>query len=83
MRMTDLKKSLGKFTLTVDKLSIEEGKIHGIVGPNGCGKTVFLKTAAGILAPDQGTIDYEGLTRQDITMMFQRPYLMQTLFTRT
>lgn len=78
MRMTDLKKSLGKFTLTVDKLSIEEGKIHGIVGPNGCGKTVFLKMAAGILAPDQGTIDYEGLTRQDITMMFQRPYLMQT-----
>lgn len=78
MRMTDLKKSLGKFTLTVDKLFIEEGKIHGIVGPNGCGKTVFLKTAAGILAPDQGTIDYEGLTRQDITMMFQRPYLMQT-----
>lgn len=78
MKITNLEKQMGKFQLKVGHLSIEPGKIHGIVGPNGCGKTVFLKLAAGILSPDKGMIDYEGLTSRDITMMAQRPYLMQT-----
>lgn len=78
MKITDLEKTIGKFKLRVEELHLEQGKIHGIVGPNGCGKTVFLKLAAGILTPDKGTIDYEGITSREITMMSQRPYLMQT-----
>lgn len=78
MRITNLEKTVGKFRLEVDDLYIEPGKIHGIVGPNGCGKTVFLKTAAGIWKPDRGSIDYEGLNMREITMMLQRPYLMDT-----
>lgn len=77
MRITDLEKSIGSFQLKIDSLDIEPGEIHGIVGPNGCGKTVFLKLMAGILTPDKGKIDYGGLTARDITMMSQRPYLMQ------
>lgn len=77
MRITDLEKTVGKFKLQVEDLCFEQGKIHGIVGPNGCGKTVFLKLAAGILTPDKGTIDYGGITSREITMMSQRPYLMQ------
>ena len=76
MRITNLEKTIGNFHLEVDDLYIEPGKIHGIVGPNGCGKTVFLKMVAKILKPDGGNIDYEGLTGRDITMMSQRPYLM-------
>ncbi|WP_049727857.1 ATP-binding cassette domain-containing protein [Dorea sp. D27] len=78
MRITDLEKTIGTFHMEVDDLYIEPEKIHGIVGPNGCGKTVFLKIAAGILPPDTGTVDYDGLSPRDITMMFQRPYLMHT-----
>lgn len=78
MRITNLEKTAGKFHLKIEDLYLEPGKIHGIVGPNGCGKTLFLKIAAGILLPDKGMIDYEGLSKQEITMMFQRPYLMQT-----
>ena len=76
MKITNLEKTIGNFHLEVDDLYIEPGKIHGIVGPNGCGKTVFLKMVAKILKPDGGSIDYEGLTGRDITMMSQRPYLM-------
>lgn len=75
MRITNIEKTIGKFHMEVDDLYIEPEKIHGIVGPNGCGKTVFLKMLAGIIMPDKGTLDYEGLSPRDITMMFQQPYL--------
>lgn len=78
MKITNLKKKVAAFELFVDDLYIEQGKIHGIVGPNGCGKTIFLKLIMGIMKPDGGQIDYEGLTPRDITMMTQRPYLMHT-----
>lgn len=78
MKITDLHKKIGRFELNVESLSVEPGKIHGIVGPNGCGKTVFLKLVMGIINPDRGYIDYEGILPQEITMMTQRPYLMRT-----
>ena len=37
-------------------INIEEGKIYGILGPNGGGKSTFLKIAAGLLKPSQGEI---------------------------
>ena len=42
-------------------MNIEKGKIYGILGPNGGGKSTFLKIAAGLLKPSQGeiTIDNE------------------------
>ncbi|MBQ1329174.1 MAG: ATP-binding cassette domain-containing protein [Mogibacterium sp.] len=76
MRITELRKKIGKTDLYIDDLKIESGLIHGLVGPNGCGKTTLLKLIMGITEPDSGHIDYEGLKPSDITMMSQRPYLM-------
>lgn len=78
MKITDLELTMGNFTLSVDHLFIEPGKIHGIVGHNGSGKTILLKTIMGILKPDKGDIDYEGLQQTEITMMSQRPYLLHS-----
>lgn len=36
--------------------TFEKGKIHGIVGNNGSGKTVLMKCICGFLKPDSGTI---------------------------
>lgn len=36
--------------------SFEKGKIHGIVGNNGSGKTVLMKCVCGFLRPDTGEI---------------------------
>jgi len=45
------KKALDKIDLT-----IEMGRIYGMLGPNGGGKSTFLKIAAGLLKPSQGEI---------------------------
>lgn len=36
---------------------IEEGKILGIIGQNGAGKSTMLRAIAGIFSPDKGSID--------------------------
>lgn len=76
MRITELRKKVGKTDLYIKDLKIESGMIHGLVGPNGCGKTSLLKLIMGITEPDSGVIDLEGLRPSDMTMMSQRPYLM-------
>jgi ABC-type multidrug transport system ATPase subunit len=76
MRITELRKKIGKTDLYIENLKIENGRIHGLVGPNGCGKSTLLKLIMGIIEVDSGFIDYEGLQASEITMMSQRPYLM-------
>lgn len=39
---------------------VEEGKILGIIGKNGSGKSTMLRAIAGIFSPDKGTIDLHG-----------------------
>ncbi|MDD5236068.1 MAG: ABC transporter ATP-binding protein [Candidatus Omnitrophica bacterium] len=41
-------------------LKIEKGKILGIIGENGAGKTSLLKLIAGMLIPDKGTLNISG-----------------------
>ncbi|MGN1160524.1 MAG: ATP-binding cassette domain-containing protein [Lachnospiraceae bacterium] len=41
-------------------ITFEKGKIHGLIGDNGCGKTVFFKCICGILAATGGQITIDG-----------------------
>ncbi len=77
MKITDLQKKQGDFRMKIDSLTLESGKIHGIIGGNGCGKTTLCKLIMGTLKPDQGFVDYEGLDPGKITMTAQRPYFIQ------
>ena len=76
MKITNLKKKIGDFSLNIECMDIPMGKIYGIIGSNGCGKTTLMKMMAGVLAPDSGHIDYGHLTARDITMVFRKPYLL-------
>lgn len=78
MIITDLHKNLGSFSLDIDDLRIEHGLVHGLAGHNGCGKTVLLKLIMGIMAADRGVIDTEGISRMEMTMMSQRPYMLSS-----
>ena len=55
-----LRKRLGK-NQAHDGLSLhfEPGLLHGLIGPDGAGKTTFLRTAMGLLKPDAGELHYQ------------------------
>ena len=54
----NLKKSYkrGKFVLDDFNLQIPSGKVVGLLGPNGCGKSTLIKLTAGLLQPNAGEI---------------------------
>jgi len=55
--------------------SFEKGKIHGIIGKSGCGKTSLLYLTAGLLKARQGAVLIGGTEaspgRRDISMILQ------------
>lgn len=54
-------KAFGKDQILKDvNLTIPEGKIYGVVGNNGSGKTVLMKCICGFLRPDGGRIFVNG-----------------------
>jgi ABC-type branched-subunit amino acid transport system ATPase component len=41
-------------------LSVDRGECHGIIGPNGSGKTTFFDLVTGVTDPDSGTVRFDG-----------------------
>lgn len=61
VEVTNLSKSFGKEKVLKNiTLSLESGKIHGIIGRNGSGKTVLMKCILGFLKPDEGSVTVFG-----------------------
>jgi ABC-2 type transport system ATP-binding protein len=60
--LTKLRKSFGELT-AVDglTLTVRKGEVFGLLGPNGAGKTTTLSIAVGLLRPDDGGAELEGL----------------------
>ena len=54
------KKYGGLIALNSVDLSIESGKIIGLLGPNGSGKTTLIKIINGLLTPTSGTVTIDG-----------------------
>lgn len=45
-------------------LTLEGGKIYGLVGENGSGKTMLMRTVCGLVRPDRGTVTFDGQDRK-------------------
>jgi ATP-binding cassette subfamily E protein 1 len=51
-----LKKSYGEFELEVEEGTINKGEVIGVLGPNGIGKTTFIRMLSGLEKPDEGEV---------------------------
>jgi ATP-binding cassette subfamily E protein 1 len=49
-----IEKSYEDFSLTIESGNIHKGEIIGVLGPNGIGKTTFIKLLVGLEKPDKG-----------------------------
>ena len=60
-------------------LKLEPGRIYAMLGPNGSGKTTWMKMAAGLIKPTSGEVYYKGEpvgleSRKEIAYMSTEPY---------
>ena len=75
LQTESLSKDYGRFpALKNVDLTIENGKVIGLLGPNGSGKTTLLKMIAGLLTPTSGTIRIAGeepgvITKQQVSFL--------------
>ena len=58
VKINNLTKTFNKIT-AIDNLSleIEKGKITGLIGADGAGKTTLIRLIIGLLLPDSGNIE--------------------------
>lgn len=74
------KKFGAKTALKAVDLHLERGRIIGLLGPNGSGKTTFLKIANGLLRPSGGELTINGNqpgieTKKSVSYLPDRTYL--------
>lgn len=74
-----VKKYYSKTAVNGISFDIDQGKIYALLGPNGSGKTTFMKIAAGLVKPTSGTITYKGnqigpVTKKRIAYMSTEPF---------
>ncbi|MBQ0000896.1 MAG: ABC transporter ATP-binding protein [Clostridiales bacterium] len=73
------KKFLRKTAVDSVSISLEKGRVYALLGPNGSGKTTWMKMAAGLLLPTSGTMTYKGKpigieSKKEIAYMSTEPY---------
>lgn len=65
LKVENLVKSFGALRASDGiSLDLHEGEIHALIGPNGAGKTTAINQLSGELAPDEGSIRFDG---EDVT----------------
>ncbi|HJV25902.1 MAG TPA: ATP-binding cassette domain-containing protein [Aromatoleum sp.] len=80
----DLRKSFragGRVVTALDGVSLRvaAGSVTGLIGPDGAGKTTFMRLAAGLLVPDAGQVSALGLdsTRDALKVQAALGYMPQ------
>lgn len=79
VRLENVGKRYGdQWVLRQVHLQIERGEFYTFLGPSGCGKTTLLRSIAGFISPDEGTVYLDAAPvnhvppwQRDVGMVFQ------------
>lgn len=82
-----MSKSFGGVNALIDlDMEIKEGSVHGLIGPNGSGKTTFYNVVTGVFPPTSGKVFFDGkdisnlpaydIAKLGISRTFQTPKIM-------
>ncbi len=87
LRITSMSKKYGRVEAVRDlSLTVDEGDLYGLLGPNGSGKTTTLRCTLGLLRPDSGSVELLGIpaerihaTHGRVAVVFDRSHLVPRL----
>jgi branched-chain amino acid transport system ATP-binding protein len=88
--VSDVNKNFGGLkALSNINLQIEKGRTHAVIGPNGAGKSTLLNVCVGRLAPDTGSVVFDGhvltgkspheINQLGVARVFQTPEIFMDL----
>jgi molybdate transport system ATP-binding protein len=73
MLRVDVSKRLGEFAIEASFSS--EGRVTGLFGASGAGKTSLINMIAGLLRPDRGIVSIDGETLDDTSSRTHIPFI--------
>ena len=81
------KKFGSKTAVDAVNLSLTPGHVYAMLGPNGSGKTTWMKMAAALMKPTSGEVLYEGApvgveSRRHVAYMSTEPYFYSWMTVR-
>lgn len=87
LEIQQLKKKFGALAAIDDlSLALLKGELHAVIGPNGAGKTTLIGQLSGELAPDGGSLVFQGKTithwpiHQRVAQGIARSYQITSIF---
>jgi Cu-processing system ATP-binding protein len=61
--VNDISKRFGKLQVLKNvSLTLPKGECIALIGPNGCGKTTLIKSILGMVLPNSGQIEFQGVS---------------------
>ncbi len=63
LSLSNISKRFGP-TIALDRVNLElkQGEVHALIGENGAGKSTLMNVLAGLIKPDEGTMQVAGLS---------------------
>ncbi len=62
------------FELRVPFFSVNPGERIALIGPSGCGKTTLMNLISGVLVPDEGRIEVDGVTLSSAALTMRQAF---------
>ena len=71
LELIDIGKEIHKKTILHDvNCRMEGGRVYGLKGKNGCGKTMLMRVISGLIKPNSGKVDIDGRILWEDNMTF-------------